>query len=123
MWAESSENLKITRQNWAVFTVSRRCLGLRDRDISRRDRERDRDISVRDRDETRDTQTLSRDMSRDRDTSRDTQQVIYGITQIPSNSTLCISFSDDTLTFSKEEGNIGNNACLLLHVIFILEYL
>ena len=73
MRAESSENLKITRQNLAVFTVSRRCLGLRDRDISRRDRERDRDISVRDRDEARDTQTLSRDMSRDRDTSRDTQ--------------------------------------------------
>ena len=61
MRAESSENLKITRQNWAVFTVSRRCLGLRDRDISRRDQERDRDISVRDRDEARDTQTLSRD--------------------------------------------------------------
>ena len=55
--------------------MSRRCLGLRDRDISRRDRERDRDISVRDRDETRDTQTLSRDMSRDRDTSRDTQHL------------------------------------------------
>ena len=48
--------------------MSRRCLGLRDRDISRRDRERARDISVRDRDETQDTQTLSRDMSRDRDT-------------------------------------------------------
>ena len=73
MWAESSENLKITRQNLTVFTVSRRCLGLRDRDISCRDRERDLDISIRDRDETRDTQTLSRDMSRDRDTSRDTQ--------------------------------------------------
>ena len=45
----------------SCFSVSRRCLGLRDQDISRRDRERDRDISVRDRDETRDTQTLSRD--------------------------------------------------------------